>query len=189
MSEAGISRRPSRSLPALVAPLRDGWRQSQAILAEMFEVPVSFGEPVVDEKMGAAFVADDRVSAVGMSFAGDADGLALLLVSRSAVQPLVVALLGGADADPDEVLAFYPTTVVELGNVVLNSVVAEVGRALDETYRFELPALLSQRELAERLDSAAGGIVLVGEATVGREPASPLGIGLLLDEGPRTRHV
>lgn len=182
MSEANVTREPSRSHAVLEASLREGWRQSRSILTEMFDVPVVFTEPVLDDEGAALLAADSGSWVVGMSFTGGSNGLALLLVSRVAVRPLVVALLGEAAADPDDALPFLPTTVVELGNVVLNSVVAEIGRALGETYRFELPALLSRQETTSRFETATAGLVLVGEATVDREPPSPVGIGLLLDD-------
>ena len=189
MSAADTTRKRGRSRAALVTALRKGWRQSQAILAEMFEVPVTFGEPVIDDEGIGAFAADDRSWAVGMTFAGGSSGAALLVISRAAVQPLVTALLGDEKVSSDDALAFYPTTVVELGNVVLNSVVAEAGRALDETYLFELPGLVSRPELIEMLESATATVSLLGEATVNREEPAPLGIGLILNDPSWTDHV
>jgi hypothetical protein len=189
MSDVRVTGEPAGSRSALAASLREGWRQAQGILSEMFELPVTFGPPVIDDGGTARFAEEDGLSAVGMAFTGGSSGIALLVVSRSAVQPLVVALLGEAATDPDDILAFYPTTVVELGNVVLNCVVAEVGRTRDETYRFELPAILSHRELKERLDSASTSLALVGETTVDRAPPSRLGIGLLFDHEHRNEHV
>lgn len=189
MNAADTTRRRGRSRAALVTALREGWRQSQAILAEMFEVPVTFGEPVIDDEGIGAFAADDRSWAVAMTFAGGSSGAALLVISRAAVQPLVTALLGDETVSTDDALAFYPTTVVELGNVVLNSVVAEAGRALDETYLLELPGLVSRPELIGMLESATATVSLSGEATVNREEPAPLGIGLILNDPSWTDHV
>lgn len=182
MSAANISKGPTRSRATFVGSLCEGWRQAQTILAEMFEVPVAFSEPTISNDLVASFATDEGSSAVGMAFTGDSSGFALFIVSPGTMQPLVAALLGESVTDPDAVLAFFPTTVVELGNVVLNSVVAEVGRTLGESYRFELPVLCSGREVSSHLETAGASVVLVGEATVYREHPSPLGIGLLLDE-------
>lgn len=182
MSAADTTRKRGRSRATLVTALREGWRQSQGILAEMFEVPVSFGEPVIDDDGIGVFAADDRSWAVMMTFTGGSSGAALLVISRAAARPLVTAVLGDETGGSDDALAFYPTTVVELGNVVLNSVVAEAGRALDESYVFELPGLVSRPELNGMLESATATVSLVGEATVNREEPAPLGIGLLLND-------
>ncbi|MFW5742410.1 MAG: hypothetical protein ACOCW3_05275 [Spirochaetota bacterium] len=189
MSDVRVTGESAGSRSALAASLREGWRQAQGILTEMFQLPVTFGLPVIDDGGIARFAEEDGLSAAGMAFTGGSSGIALLFVSRSAVQPLVAALLGEAVTDPEDIVTFYPTTVLELGNVVLNCVVAEAGRTRDETYRFELPAILSHRELTEQFDSASTSLVLVGEATVDRGPPSRLGIGLLFHREHRNDHV
>ncbi len=139
----------------LLEALRSGWRQAQAIFREMFPGPVSLLEPHVGPAHQIECPPESIV--VGMRFEGVAPGLAALALSHTSARALVVSLLGGeADGsgpDDAEVLSLLTDTALELANIVLNAVLAEAGRTLSETYRFEIPVLMTAEELAAACDA------------------------------------
>jgi chemotaxis protein CheY-P-specific phosphatase CheC len=186
MSEAGIVGSSTASRSTMVASLCDGWRNAESIFCEMFELSVVFGAPEVSEDASLAPQPDTLV--VGMSFDGPSRGLAFLSLPRASARRLVAALLGESDEHSDEVLSLIATTVLELGNVVLNSVVAEVGGNLGETYRFSLPELIGVDGIDARLAAASERFLLSGDACVGGDEPVRLSIGLILTDPSREAH-
>ncbi len=156
---------PMATDAALLEALRDGWREAQTVFQEMFPGPVSLLEPVVGITDLVELLPD--TIAVGMRFEGRSPGLAALSLDCTAARALVVSLLGSGEADDAEVLSLLTDTSLELANIVLNAVLAEAGRALSETYRFEVPALMTADELAVPYGCRAcllRGEIVCGEA-------------------------
>lgn len=158
----------------LLEALRDGWRQAQEVFREMFPGPVSLLEPYV--RTTHLIECPPESIVVGMRFDGGAPGLAALSLGRTAARVLVVSLLGGNEAhgrrpDDAEVLSLLADTSLELANIVLNAVLAEAGRVLSEIYRFEVPVLMSAKELAAAADART--YLLRGEIVCGDSPPAP----------------
>lgn len=163
---------------AISDALCTGWRDSETILTEMFGLPVSFGRAELSPSDRLDAHADPLI--VGMSFSGPSRGLSLLALPRACSLKLVAALLGEDDVHSDEVVSLVAATVLELGNVVLNSVLAEVGRRTAAPLDFDLPTLLGVAEVDEYLCRSEHRAVLAGQAVVGTGAPASLQIGLAL---------
>lgn len=161
----------------LLSSLRRGWEGSERVIREMFDAPVSFSDPTARLARTLGVQADSM--AVAMGFSGPRSGLGVLSVSRATARGLVASMLGCGEAD-DGVLPLLVPAVLELGNVVLNAIVGDVGERLSERYRFEvptppLPDLLQSHEVrAERIGR------LDGRVAIGDQPPAALLVGILL---------
>lgn len=164
---------------AVLGSLRRGWDRSESIIREMFDAPVSFGEPTA-RLAGAVELQADSM-AVAMEFSGPRSGLGVLSVSRATARMLVASMLGCSETD-DAVLPMLVPAVLELGNVVLNAIVGDVGERLTERYRFEVPTSLLPDSLRDHEIRAETIGLLNGHIAIGDQPPAALLVGILLQE-------
>lgn len=176
--------RPDSSLDTvLLCSLREGWERSERIIREMFDAPVSFGEPAAQVVDTLEVQAGSM--AVAMEFSGPRSGLGLLAVSRATARGLVASMLGCAET-ADAVLPMLVPAVLELGNVVLNAIIGDVGERLSERYRFEVPTSLAPSLLRDHEARADTSGLLNGRISIGDQPPAELVVGVVLHaEGVR----
>lgn len=167
----------------LLSSLGVGWERSGSIIREMFDAPVSFGE--ASAELTGTLGLQTGSLAVSMEFSGARSGLGLLSVSRATARGLVACMLGCDESD-DAVLPMLVPAVLELGNVVLNAIIGDMGERLAERYRFEVPTSLLPNLLPSH-EARAGTIGLLnGRITIADQPHATLAVGILLHaEGSR----
>jgi len=170
---------PSPTRDAVLAALHDGWQRSAAVFREMFELPVSFGEPLLRESDSIAVQVGSV--AVAMEFAGSSRGLGVLSVSRATARTLVAAMLSCSETD-DRVTPLLAPTVLELGNVVINSIVGDLGDLLGEQYRFKVPDTLRPETLRAYESTATHVGLLKGWTMIADQPPAALVVGVVLAE-------
>lgn len=88
----------------------------------------------VIEKLG-----DGKLLAVNLPFNGKFSGMAELIFNSESVATLVKTVTGGDMADED-FESFREGTIVEVGNIVLNSVMGAIGNVLKLPLNFTSPA-------------------------------------------------
>ncbi len=163
----------------LLGSLRKGWERSESIIREMFDAPVSFSGPTARVAPTLEITADSM--AVAMEFSGPRSGLGVLSVSRATARALVASMLGCGEAD-DAILPMLVPAVLELGNVVLNAIVGDVGERLSERYRFEVPTSLLPNSLRDHEIRAETIGLLDGRIAIGDQSPAALLVGILLHE-------
>lgn len=170
--------RPDSSIDTvLLGSLRNGWERSEHIIREMFDAPVSFGDPAA--RVVDALEVQAGSIAVAMEFSGSRAGLGLLAVSRATARGLVASMLGCSETD-DAVLPMLVPAVLELGNVVLNAIIGDVGERLSERYRFEVPTSLAPNLLPNHEARADMTGCLNGRIAIGDQPPAELVVGVVL---------
>jgi len=171
---------PSDTREAVLAALHDGWERSAAVFREMFDVPVTFGDPILRESDSLAVQVGSV--AVGMEFAGSSSGLGVLSVSRPTARTLVAAMLSCDETD-DRITPLLAPTVLELGNVVINAIVGDLGDRLGEQYRFEVPDTLRPETLRAYESGATQVGLLKGWTMIANQPPAALVVGVVLVGG------
>ncbi len=175
------TKNPAVSDAILLGALRSGWRRAQVVFREMFPRPVSLLElSAGPEDTGGQPYSPQESIIVGMRFHGSVSGLAALILERAAAGRLVESLFGEARPDHSEVLSLLVDTSLELGNVVLNAIVAEAGRALAETYHFDVPTLLS----ADELEAPEGARVFLLRGEIAFEASHAAAARVIVHRGP-----
>jgi CheY-specific phosphatase CheX len=143
----------------------------------MFDVPVSFGEPIVREADTLAVQAGSV--AVAMEFSGVSTGLGVLSVSRSTARTLVASMLGCSEIS-DDVIPLLAPTVLELGNIVLNTIVGGLGDRLREEFRFTVPTMLRPETLRSYEASSTTTGLLKGWTMIADQSPAALVVGVVL---------
>lgn len=178
--DAALPRAEPETTPA--GSLQLGWSDSERVLAELFEIPVILSEPIVRTVDG--FVAavhepatESDTTVVVMRFqAASEQGLAALLLPRSSARSLAAHLMGADDPYDAEVLALVPAAAVEMGNIVMNAILARVGASAGVHYHYEVPSIRSAARLASAIEAAGTTWLMQGSIRVGQAPPAPLGV-------------
>ncbi|MFW5688450.1 MAG: hypothetical protein ACOC1U_02670 [Spirochaetota bacterium] len=140
--------------------LRAGWHDASRIVAELVRGPLS--APTTATCPALAVRAGSLV--VVMTFDGDARGTAALIAPADSARLLTEQLLTGEGCTDEEILSYVPAATVEIGNILMNAIVARVGRERREAYRFDVPVPVRPDELHRLL--AAGPVPHVVQGAV-----------------------
>lgn len=143
---------------AIDAVLRAAIAEAEAALNDVVAEPIALSVPQTEiaDRPGALARLNGPLRAIRQRFRGDLGGEVMLILPESEARRLVAGVL--SDALPGEVMTeLESSTLIELGNLILNGILNGLGRRLGSALSSAMPqfAVGSGAQLADTVSSSA----------------------------------
>jgi len=129
---------------ALTELMNIGVGKGSATLNEMLAFPVTLHIPEVDVirhsdlLTHASFVQEKVLSGVNLAFSGDLKGFSQIVFPKDSAQKLVAMLIGETET-PVEFNELHASSLTEVGNIVLNSLMGSFSNFFAKKLRYVVP--------------------------------------------------
>ena len=159
-------------LDALKELINIGVGQAAGLLNEMIEVRIQLQIPSIQllsaielQRELAERLGLEQLSAVQLNFTGSFAGTAELVFPTESAA-MLVAVLTGEDPQSPELDALKISTLTEVGNILINSVMGSISNVLDRPLRYAVPTYTEEdvKHLVPLKQSEEVSTVLLAQA-------------------------
>lgn len=159
---------------ALRETVNIGVGRAAALVSEMLDREIILSIPNIEiyESLDILeqniFKKKENLSAVGLDFQGVLNGTAKVLFDTLSASRLVELLIPGANSNQAEVHEISASTLTEIGNIVLNSVMGTLSNSLDLELDYLVPTYdeTNNVEFRELLTASQQQLILLGETAL-----------------------